>query len=93
MSFVISDDILRAARMTPEELRRELAAYLFKYKKVSLEWAAKLSEMDPLSFQHLLASRRIPCRYDVEGLAENLRALSKLHDEQAAHEKPDAPAA
>ncbi|MCL6643332.1 MAG: UPF0175 family protein, partial [Candidatus Bipolaricaulota bacterium] len=56
MSFVLPDDILQAARMSEEELRRELALLLFQQEKLSLGKASQLAQMTRLEFQHLLAS-------------------------------------
>ncbi len=35
MSVVISDDILKAARMSEDELKREIAILLYQQKKLS----------------------------------------------------------
>lgn len=74
MSFVLPDDILQAARMSEEELRRELALLLFQQEKLSLGKASQLAKMTRLEFQHLLASRRIPVHYDVADFEQDLLA-------------------
>jgi predicted HTH domain antitoxin len=78
MSFVLPDDILQAARMSEEELRRELALLLFQQEKLSLGKASQLAKMTRLEFQHLLASRRIPVHYDVADFEQDLRTLKEL---------------
>jgi predicted HTH domain antitoxin len=78
MSFVLPDDILQAARMSEEELRRELALLLFQQEKLSLGKASQLAQMTRLEFQHLLASRRIPVHYDVADFEQDLRTLKEL---------------
>lgn len=73
MSLVIPDDILQAARMSEEELRREIAVLLFQQEKLTLGQASRLAEMNRLQFQHLLASRLIPVHYDVADFEEDLK--------------------
>ncbi len=78
MSFVIPDDILQAARMSEEELQRELALLLFQQEKLSLGKAGQLAKMTKLEFQHLLASRAIPVHYDVADFEQDLQTLKDL---------------
>jgi predicted HTH domain antitoxin len=77
MSVTISDEVLQSARMTPAELKQEVAVLLFAKEKLSLERAANLAEMHQADFQHLLASRRIPLHYDVEEFEQDLAILRK----------------
>ena len=65
MSVVISDETLQAARMSPGELKQEIAILLFQMNKLTLGQASRLAELGQLRFQHLLASRNIPVHYDV----------------------------
>jgi predicted HTH domain antitoxin len=76
MSVTIPDEVLQSTRMTEEELRREIAVLLFQKEKLTLAQASRLAGMSRLEFQHLLASRQIPVRYDVQDFEEDLRTLS-----------------
>ena len=78
MSVIISQDILQAANLTPEELRREIAVMLFSKKRLTLAQAAKLAEMHRMTFQHLLASREIPVHYDIEDAKHDLETIKSL---------------
>ena len=78
MSLVIPDDILQAARMSADELRREIAVLLFQREKLTLGQASRLAGMSQLQFQHLLASRQIPVHYGVIEFEEDLKTLQKL---------------
>jgi predicted HTH domain antitoxin len=81
MSVTISDDVLRAARMSEAELRQELAVVLFERERLTLAQAARLAGMDRLRFQHLLASQGIPLHYGVpefEADLQTLRGLGRL---------------
>ncbi|MCX7049995.1 MAG: UPF0175 family protein [Candidatus Sumerlaeota bacterium] len=78
MSVLISDSVLHAARITPEEFKQEVAVLFFAKEKLTLGQASQLAEMDQLSFQHLLASRHIPVHYDMADLEEDLKTLRKM---------------
>ncbi len=78
MSVVIPDEVLRAADMSPEEMRQEVALMLFRLERLSLGQASDLAGVDRLSFQRLLASRAIPIHYDVPELESDIKTLRKL---------------
>ena len=82
MSVVISDDTLRASRMTEAEFKQEVALLLFASGKLPLGYASKLAEMDKIQFQQLLQKRKIPLySYDIEDFEldlKNLRELGRL---------------
>ena len=78
MGVVIPDEVLRAAAMSAEDMRREVAVMLFQQERLSLGQASDLAGMDRLSFQQLLASRGIPIHYDVGEFEADLETLRKL---------------
>ena len=78
MSVIIPDEILHATRMTEEELKQEIAIFLFEKDKLTLAQASRLAEVSRLQFQHLLASRQIPVHYDVAEFEKDLRTLQEL---------------
>ena len=74
----IPDDILHATRMTPKEIKRELAILLFEQGKLSFGKARELAQLSAWDFQSLLAFRDIPLHYDVEEYEEDLDTLKEL---------------
>ena len=46
--------------MTPEELKRELAVYLFQQGKLSFGKAREMADMSAWDFQFMLGSRKYP---------------------------------
>ena len=78
ISFDIPRDVLRAARMTPEELRRELALHLFDRGKLSFGKARELADMSVWDFQQLLGSRGLQVHYDVAAYEEDMETLKRL---------------
>jgi predicted HTH domain antitoxin len=78
ISIEIPRDIIHATRMTPQELRRELAVYLFQQGKLSFGKAREMAEMTVWSFQQLLGSRGIPIHYNIEDYDEDLSSLREL---------------
>jgi predicted HTH domain antitoxin len=78
MSVKIPDDLLEAARLTEPEVLQELALTLFQQERLTLAQSSRLAGMDRMSFQHLLASRRIPIHYDVPELEADLQTLRDM---------------
>jgi predicted HTH domain antitoxin len=78
MALLIPDEICNATHLSEKELKQEIALMLFSKDKLTLAQAAKLAQMDRLSFQHLLASRKIPVHYDVADFKHDLKTLKKL---------------
>ena len=77
----IPEWVLRAARMTEDDMVRELAIVLFQQGKLSFGKARELAGMDAWSFQQLLGSRGIGPHYDIAQYEEDRRTLDHLDDE------------
>jgi predicted HTH domain antitoxin len=78
VSIQIPRDVLQATKMTPDELKRELAVCLYQLGKLSFGKARELAAMTPWTFQQLLGSRMIPVHYGLEDYEQDLTALRKL---------------
>jgi predicted HTH domain antitoxin len=78
MAVVIPDEIFNATHLTEKEFKQEIALMLFSRDKLTLAQAAKLAEMDRISFHHLLASRKIPLHYGVDDLEHDIKTLQEL---------------
>lgn len=75
MGVIISDDVLRATRMTEVEMKQEIAIFLFEKNKLMPAQASRLAKMHRLQLQHLLASRQIAVHDDVTDFETDIRAL------------------
>lgn len=78
VSIEIPREIIRSTRMTPQELKQDLAILLFQQGKLSFGKARELATMDVWAFQQLLGSRGISVHYDVEEYEEDLQTLRDL---------------
>ena len=78
ISIEIPREIIHATRMTPQELKCELAIYLFQQGKLSFGKAREMAGMTVWSFQQLLGSRGIPVHYDLGEYEEDLATLKEL---------------
>lgn len=78
VSFEIPREVLRASRLTEDELRRELALHLFEEEKFSFGNARELAQMSVWDFQQFLGSRGIPVHYDVEAYEDDRETLRRL---------------
>lgn len=77
MELIIADDVIQATEMSAEELLQELSVSLFQQNRLTLEGASRLAHMDQLSFQRLLASRKISVHYDISDLDSDVATLKK----------------
>ncbi len=78
IAIEIPREIIHATRMTPEELRRELAIYLFQQGKLSFGKAREMAGMTVWVFQQLLGSRGIPIHYDLEDYEADRSTLKEI---------------
>ena len=74
----IPREISHAARMSPEELKEELAIRLFEEGRLSFGKARSLAAMTIWEFQQLLGSRGIVVHYDIEDYEEDLETLKRI---------------
>jgi predicted HTH domain antitoxin len=77
----VPQDILDTARLSIDDLKVEMAVYLYAQGRLSIGKARELAEMTLWEFRQLLASRRIATHYDVTDLNEDvatLRAMERL---------------
>jgi len=73
--IAIPRDVLHATRMSPADIKRELALTLFQQGRLSFGKARELAGMTVWSFQQLLGSREIPVHYDIEDYLEDRAAV------------------
>ena len=78
VAIEIPREILHATRMTPEEMKRELAVALFQLDKLSFGKAREMAGMTVWAFQQLLGNRGIAVHYEVADYEEDLATLKAL---------------
>jgi predicted HTH domain antitoxin len=78
IAIEIPREIIHATRMTPEELRRELAIYLFQQGKLSFGKAREMAGMTVWTFQQLLGSRGIPTQYALEDYEADRSTIEEI---------------
>ena len=77
VSIEIPSEIIHSTRMTPEELKRELAIHLFQQGKLSFGKAREMAGMTVWAFQQLLGSRGISVHYGPADYEEDLMTLKE----------------
>jgi predicted HTH domain antitoxin len=78
VTLEVSQDILDSARLTPAQLKVELAVSLYAQGRLSQGKARELAGLSLWEFRQLLASRRIPVHYDVDDLNEDMTTMHTL---------------
>jgi predicted HTH domain antitoxin len=87
MTITVPDELINAARLTPEQVRFDLALGLYADRRVTLGKAAALAGMSQSDFLDELGKRRIPVHYDLDDLASDLRTVSVIREKRET-EKP-----
>jgi predicted HTH domain antitoxin len=72
----VSQDVLDSARLTPTELKVEMAVHLYAERRLSVGKARELAGLTLWEFRQLLASRRIPPHLDEDVVT--LREMGRL---------------
>ncbi len=70
-------DVPLNERLTPEEVRLELACALYARGRIGKIAAAQMAGVDFFSFQRALSERRVPL-YTEQMLANDLQALKEV---------------
>lgn len=79
MQINVPDSLLpRLHLLTEEEIRRAFAVGLFVEEFFTLAQAARLADVDRLSFQRILADHEIPLHYGLDGLEQDLATIDEL---------------
>lgn len=76
--LVITKELLDLIKLTPDELRIEIAVFLYAKEKLSMGQAKRLAGLDQLSFQKELARRDVYIHFSMEELKEDLETLRNL---------------
>lgn len=74
----IPQEILDSARMTVDDLKVEIAVYLYAQNRLSIGKARELAGLSLWEFRQLLASRKISPHYDVSDLEDDIATLKEL---------------
>ena len=72
----IPQEILDSARLSPDQLKQELAISLYAQRRLSIGKARELAGMSLWRFRQLLASRELPAHYDESDLFVDLDSVS-----------------
>jgi predicted HTH domain antitoxin len=74
----IPREVLHASRMSPLELKTELAVSLYQQGKLSFGKAREMAGMSAWEFQQYLGARKIGIHYDIEDYEKDLITLKDL---------------
>jgi predicted HTH domain antitoxin len=79
MSVVIPDDILKATKMTEDDLKLEIAVMLYKQDKISGGKARAWAGLSVIEFQHELARRGFSINYDLQDFQADIATLESIN--------------
>lgn len=78
INLEIPQDVLDSARLSPNDIKVELAVYLYATDRLSIGKARELAGMSLWQFRQLLASRQISPHFDADDLEADVQALEEL---------------
>ncbi len=78
MSITIPHEILKAAELSEDELKLELALLLYQQKKISSGQIRAWLGLTVLEFQHELALRNLTLNYDIDDLEADIKTLKSM---------------
>jgi predicted HTH domain antitoxin len=78
IALEIPREIPHVTKMTPDELKQELAFALYAQGKISFGKARELAGLTVWQFQNELGRRGIPPHYDTEDFIEDVATLREL---------------
>lgn len=75
MAIDIPNQVMEQIRMTPEQLRLEIAVYLYEKKRLTMGQAKRLAGLGHIAFQKELASRGVYIHYDESDFDKDIENL------------------
>lgn len=75
MVIDIPTQVMERIHMTPEQLKLEIAVYLYEKKRLTLGQAKRLAGLGQIAFQKELAKRGIYIHYDLGDFQKDLKNL------------------
>lgn len=75
MAIIIHDRDISTLKMPENQLRLEIALFLYAKGNVSMGRASKFAGISRLEFQKTLGEREINVNYDEEAFLDDLRAI------------------
>lgn len=77
ISIEFPSELLHAARITADDIKRELAVHLFRQERLSFGKAREMAGTTVAAFQQLLGSRGICVHYDLEEYRQDRDTLQR----------------
>ncbi|MAT54529.1 MAG: hypothetical protein CMN32_08600 [Saprospirales bacterium] len=78
MVIEIPNEVMKQLKMSPQQLKLELAVYLYSQHKLSIGQAKALAGLDLISFQKELAERGVYLHFNESDLEEDLENLDLI---------------
>ncbi len=75
----VQDELIQLSGMSEQQLRIELALWLYSKNKLSVGRAMKFAKMNRFDFMELMNKHEIPVNYSPEDLEQDIQTIKKLH--------------
>ena len=77
MRIEIPDVLLRAAHLSEQELKVEIALIFYQRNTFTLGQASAFAGMHQMEFQKILSERKINLHYDIDSFREDVNMLNE----------------
>lgn len=74
----VTEDLIQLSGMNEQQLREELALWLYTKGKLSMGRAAKFCNTNRIQFMDLMAKNKLDINYSVEDFEQDLQTIQKL---------------
>ena len=74
----LDNELIRLSGMNENQLRKELALWLYAKGKLSMGRAMKFARLNRFDFMQLMAQNNIPVNYDVSDFEDDLKTIENL---------------
>ena len=74
----VTDELIQLSGMNEQQLREELALWLYSKGKLSMGRAAKFCNMERIQFMELMTKQKVDINYSVEDFEQDLETIEKL---------------
>ena len=81
--FIIPANTLQELHLDPNDLRIDLAVFLYDQGKISMGRARKLAELTQIDFQKAMMQRGVHIKYDVSDLEKDIATIQSLQDDRS----------
>ena len=76
--MIVAEELLSLTGMTEQQLRQQLALWLYAKGKLSMGRAVKFAQVNRAEFMDLMAKNNVVLNYSIDDLESDMQTIQKL---------------